>query len=370
MKIVADENIPAVAHYFAGAGELILKPGRAIQPADLQDAAVLLVRSVTTVDAALLGGASDTVKFVGSVATGLDHLATSWLDAVGVTWFATLGFNAQAVLEYVIAAFAALQQNAQLPEKKLRIGVIGAGRIGARVIDFFTALGHDVVVNDPLRARAEAAWQSLPLTAFAELDLITLHTPLSFTGEFPTYHLLGKEFYQRQKKGCVLLNTARGAVVNSQELKAYGDHLRWCFDVWENEPALDRQVLTQATLATPHIAGYSLQSKVAGVRMLYDAACAAGIIPDTAVALPAIAPRILSFANRAVTWRDVVLQVFDPRQFTAKLQQPSTQQPQLFDECRKHFTGRYEYHAIVVEAAKLAATDAAILRRLGMTLRC
>jgi erythronate-4-phosphate dehydrogenase len=368
MKIIADAQIPAIKEYFGGNAELILKNGRDLQAADLTDAEVLIVRSVTRVDQDLLQNSQ--IKFVGSVATGIDHLDTQWLSLAGITWFTAQGFNAIAVMEYVIAVIAVLQQASLLPQKKLRIGVIGVGRIGQLVVDKLQALGFDVVQCDPLRAQAEKDFHSMPLSELQGLDLITLHTPLTHHGAYPTYHMLGGEFLQRQQEGCVLLNTSRGQVIDFEALKKYGRHLHWCLDVWSHEPRIDIDVLRLATIATPHVAGYSAQSKLRGVKMLYAQACKQGIIEPAAIPANPDPKKILSFGGKSVTWRDVILKIFNPAELTDVMRKAISHDESglAFDDLRKHFNGRYEFNAVAVSGAVLNEENEKILRLLGITI--
>ena len=368
MKIIADAQIPAIKEYFGGAAELILKNGRDLQAADLVGADVLLVRSVTRVDKDLLQHSQ--IKFVGSVATGIDHLDTQWLAQADIAWFTAQGFNAVAVMEYVLAVVAALQQVQLLPQQKLRVGVIGVGRIGQLVVTTLQALGFNVVQCDPLRAQAQKEFNSVPLSEFQGLDLITIHTPLTRHGAFPTYHMLAREFLQRQQEGCVLLNTARGQVIDFQALKMFGKHLRWCLDVWEHEPQIDLEVLRLATLATPHIAGYSAQSKLRGVQMLYAQACKQGIIEPATIPDNPNPKKILSFGGKTISWRDVILQIFNPAELTEVMRKAISHDGSglVFDELRKHFNGRYEFDAVAVSAAVLTTEDEKILRMLGVSI--
>src|SRR6187551_3385007 len=106
MKIIADDRIPFVKEYFAKCGNLQLMSGRDIGAADVKDADVLLVRTVTQVDKKLLKNSK--VKFVGSVTAGADHLDAKWLDDAGIAWHVAAGFNAPPVADYVVSAIAAL----------------------------------------------------------------------------------------------------------------------------------------------------------------------------------------------------------------------------------------------------------------------
>jgi erythronate-4-phosphate dehydrogenase len=366
MKIIADEGIPLVADYFAGVGELIVKPGRSITREDVLTADILLVRSVTTVDRALLEGTS--VKFVGSSATGVDHLDTQWMDSVGIQWYAAEGCNTQAVVQYVITVIAVLKKTAVFPERKLRAGVVGVGKIGSQVAKNLEILGFDVVCCDPLRAQVDPNFISTALGDLSKLDLVTLHVPLTVTGDYPTRHLVNKAFLLRQQKGCVLLNASRGAVIEFSDLEEYGQHLYWCLDVWEYEPHISFEVLGLATIATPHIAGYSLQSKQRGISMVYQAACDLKMIsPRAAVDLP-FQKASISFANMTVDWCDAVLKIYDPQATTETMKNTLVENGSnaTFDLLRKNFQDRYEFAYVTMTDLKVSVEDKALLTALGL----
>lgn len=340
MKIVADENIPLVEYYFQAYGEVLLKPGRDIQAEDVVNADILLVRSVTPVNQALLQ--NSTVTFVGSATIGCDHIDTNWLKQAGIQWAIAKGCNAVAVVEYVLSVVAALQRAGRLGEKKLRAGVIGVGDIGARVVSQLTLLGFDVLLHDPIRAAQDENFVSVPLTEFRDLDFISLHTPLTFYGEYPTYHMIAKKFFQQQKKNGILLNTSRGSVIDFSALKQYGSHLIWCLDVWENEPIIDLDILQATEIATPHIAGYSVQGKYRGIEMIYQAAVRQKIIPDLHIP-PIVYPRkSLGFSEEKKSWQDILLQIYDPLITSREMKEALLHQTATFDDLRKGFVDRYE----------------------------
>jgi erythronate-4-phosphate dehydrogenase len=368
MKIVADENIPGVQAYFGHVGELVTKPGRMLTREDLLDADILLARSVTRVDRALLEGTR--VRFVGSAVTGTDHLDKAWLDAAGIAWYAAEGCNKQAVVEYVLAVLAALNKMAVFPDRPLRAGVVGAGRVGRLVVETLTLLGFDVVVSDPLRAAKEPDFQHTPLNDFQHLDLVTLHVPLTHHGEAPTYHLIDKTFLQRQQKGCVLLNTSRGAVIDFEELAEYGQHLYWCLDVWEHEPQVDFNILDLAAIATPHIAGYSLESKQRGTQMVYVAALARGVIPASKT--PVMPPpwQVIRFDNATVDWADAILKIYDPRVTTDVMKTAIVENGSdaTFDLLRKQFLARREFGSVQLRDLQVSEQDGKLLKALGLPL--
>lgn len=365
MKIVADENIPLLDHYFGDLGQLIVKPGRAITPADVRDADLLLVRSVTHVDKHLLENSS--VKFVGSATTGADHLDTHWLDEAGIRWSIAEGCNSEAVAEYVVCVIAALQKMEYLLQRNLRAGVIGVGNIGKKVVDKLQALDFEVIVHDPLRAENEKNFISTPLEEFHDLDFISVHTPLTSQGPHPTLHMIDKNFLLRQKKESILLNAGRGAVINFADLKHSGQYLNWCLDVWEFEPKIDLEILGISLIATPHIAGYSVQAKYRGTEMLYHAACKLGVIPVYPKSEVIFPTKPLPSGHALSDWQDVVLKIYDPRHTSQQMKEEMLSHHDTFDHLRKHFTERHEFAYVKVRDAHLSEDDVELLKRLGLS---
>ncbi len=369
MKIVADDKIPLITDYFGTAGELILKPGRALQASDVADADLLIVRSVTHVNAALLQASK--VSFVGSVAAGADHLDAAWLDSAGIRWASATGSNAISVVEYVICIIAALQKMSLLTAEKPRAAVIGVGRIGSEVARQLEMLGFEVLLCDPIRAKHEKDFISTPLAAIENCDFITIHTPLTHKGSDPTYHMIAKDFLQRQIKGAVLVNAARGSVIDFSDLKEYGETLYWCLDVWENEPLIDFKVLELATLATPHIAGHTRQAKQRGLDMIYHTAVREKIIaPHTAMTMQ-FPEQVLDFQQQAADWRDVILKIYNPAESTVMMQQKMLESSaeKTFDRLRNDFNSRYEFHFVTVINVLLNPLDKNILQKIGVNIR-
>ncbi|OGT47735.1 MAG: hypothetical protein A3E83_04850 [Gammaproteobacteria bacterium RIFCSPHIGHO2_12_FULL_41_20] len=369
MKIVADQHIPFVEHYFGHLGELVLKPGRQIEHRDLLAADILLVRSITKVNAVLLQDTA--VKWVGSVTTGHDHLDIPWLEQHGIGWSTTAGFNATPVVEYVVCTIAALQCMGMLTQQTLQACVIGVGKIGQQVADVLNMLGWKVIFCDPLRAAQESSFVSIALEECADMDLITLHTPLTHTGQHSTFHLIDHAFLQRQKAQAVLLNTGRGAVVDSAALKKYGRFMQVCLDVWEHEPRIDRDSLQEATIATPHIAGYSVQARYRGVAMIYQAAQRAGMIDETTAALPLPPPvQTCVFSGATRTWQEVVLTLFNPWLTTQVMKTAllSDDQGGVFDQLRKEFKDRHEFASVSLADVVLAEQDRRVLTALGFNI--
>jgi len=274
VKILADGNIPFVAECFSSIGEVTVVPGREITPSVVTDADVLLVRSVTTVGAALL--ARSNVRFVATATIGFEHIDVEYLSRNNIGFASAPGSNANSVAEYIVAALLSVAQKKQIELAGKSIGIVGVGNVGSRVEKKAKALGMKVYLNDPPLKRQTGDPKYLPIEELYDCDFITLHTPLTFQGIDKTYHLADEKFFKSLKNGCVFLNTARGGVVDTNALKAAikSDELgAVVLDVWENEPNIDTELLRMVDLSTPHIAGYSLDGKIAGMITIYNAAC-------------------------------------------------------------------------------------------------
>jgi len=295
MKIVADPNIPFVQEAFGTLGDIVLVPGRQIDAVTVRDADVLLVRSVTPVNAALLDGSR--VRFVATATIGTDHVEDSWLRERGIGFASAAGSNANSVAEFLVAALLELSHRQGFRVRDKTIGVVGVGNVGSRVVRYAEVLGMRVWQNDPPRERKEmdigapdgssrgftASGRARP-SAFvslervlAEADIITLHVPLTRQGVDATFHLFDKErLAALEARRPILINTARGAVIDNKALlKAVdGERVRGTvLDVWENEPNISPELLDVVDIGTPHIAGYSFDGKVNGTQMIHEAVC-------------------------------------------------------------------------------------------------
>jgi erythronate-4-phosphate dehydrogenase len=331
----------------------------------------LLVRSITRVNQNLLQHSR--IKFVGSGTAGTDHMDLTWLQNNHISYATAKGCNAIAVAEYVVCSIAALQKQGLLTGKKLRAGVVGVGYVGREVVTRLKALGFEVLVNDPPRALQEPDFISMPLTDFQDLDLICLHTPLTTSGDHATHHLINQDFLQRQKPGCVLLNAGRGEVIAVEDLWHYGQHLLWCFDVWPDEPNISVALLHQAKLATPHIAGYTVEAKLRAVHMLYQAAQLALQLPGQSILpSPFDGTTELKLASAVLTWQDILLSHYNPLLDTENTRSTllacnSTARGQCFDELRQHHPQRHELSKvhILLAGTPLPLFDSAVLQQLG-----
>jgi erythronate-4-phosphate dehydrogenase len=274
VKIIADENIPFVAECFSTIGEVRTLPGREITPDLVADADALLVRSITTVNSGVLAGSK--VRFVGTATIGFEHVDTDYLAKENIAFASAPGSNANSVAEYIVAALLSVGRKKGIEIEGKSIGIVGVGNVGSRVEKKARALGMEVYLNDPPLQRQTGDARYLPIEELFGCDFITLHTPLTFEGIDKTFHLADEKLFGSVKVGCIFLNTARGGVADTAALKAAigsGKLGGAVLDVWEDEPNIDTQLVQMVDLATPHIAGYSLDGKIAGMIMIYNAAC-------------------------------------------------------------------------------------------------
>ncbi|MEM1269683.1 MAG: 4-phosphoerythronate dehydrogenase [Bacteroidota bacterium] len=278
MHILADQNIPHVDAAFQALGTVTTLPGHAIGPDEVAGAEVLLVRSVTAVDEALLRAkraSGSTLAFVGSATIGTDHVDQALLRDRGVAFAHAPGSNAESVVEYVVTGLLALHEREGLSHAGRTVGIIGVGQIGSRLAVRLEALGFRVLLNDPPRQENEPDQPFVRLDALLEeSDIVTLHVPLTSDGPYPTRGFVDDQFLKRLQPGTWLVNSCRGGVVESEALRTHRDQLgSLILDVWPNEPTPLPALIDAADIATPHIAGYSFDGKLNGTLMLHEALC-------------------------------------------------------------------------------------------------
>lgn len=380
MLIVADENMPRVREWFAPLGEVVTIPGRNLDAAAVRDADALLVRSVTRVDRALLDGSR--VRFVGSATIGTDHLDLDYLRASGIACANAPGCNADAVVDYVLSSLCALDGVLErLLGGDAQVGIVGLGNVGGRLYRRLSALGIRCLGHDPLLAAASALPRHELATVLAA-DVICCHTPLTRGGPHPTFHLLDAARLEQLRSGKrVLINAGRGGAVDTAALTSALDGetgFRAVLDVWEDEPAIDGELLRAVSIATPHIAGYSLDGKLAGTRMVLEAFCRfAGVSVPLVENVESVALELDIAPHSSVVTlvRAAVQAVYDVRGDDQRLRAALSSgvgaagRGAAFDALRKHYPERREIAAChIANPDELSAEHAAWLRRLGFVV--
>ena len=351
LKIIADENMPLVHELFGHYGSVTLIPGRSIRAEDVIDADVLLVRSVTVVNQELLQGSS--VKFVGSATIGIDHVDTNFLRTAGIRFAFAPGCNAKAVVQYDLSVMSRL-----VPDwVNKTVGIIGCGNVGTRLYSTLSALDVSCRIYDPFLSMNS----SLPLHNFndvLEADIVCLHTPLTYEGLFPTYHMIDRAAINRLIPGALLISAGRGEVVDTEallEILRSGKPLSVALDVWESEPDICPNLLRHVSLGTPHIAGYSLEGKINGTTMVFDDFLDwIGAQEDYSARLSiepvTISSPNINSVNRAILASyDVFADDKRMRKALSGLVKNTSQQRGMFDALRREYPVRREFGSTIVD---------------------
>ena len=255
MKIVADTNIPFLKGVFEPYGEVVYKDGRAIGREDCLDADVLIIRTRTRCDAAMLEGTR--VKVIATATIGMDHVDMPWCIEHGIIVYNAEGCNAGGVVDYVLSALYGVASRKAIRLEGETIGIVGVGHVGERVAEAAQKLGFQVLLCDPPRAEMEGPDKFCSLEFLLEnSQIVTMHTPLDDT----TRIMADEDFFQKIAPGTIFINASRGEVVDEAALMRARPKLgAVVIDTWCNEPDVNRNLIDVCDIATPHIAGYSYQ---------------------------------------------------------------------------------------------------------------
>lgn len=260
LKIVADKAIPFLEGVFDPYADMTYLPGDKIGPEDVKDADVLMIRTRTKCNAALLEGSK--VKFIATATIGTDHIDFPYCDSKGIVVRNAPGCNAGGVMEYVFSALYGLASRKSISLQGDTIGIIGVGHVGSLIERMGRALGFKILKCDPPRAEAEGSFGFCDLEYLLQnSQIVTLHVPLDET----TRGMANSEFFSLMQPGAFFINAARGEVVCDDALKAAIPKLGpVIIDTWNHEPDIDLDLMDKVAIATPHIAGYSYQGKQNG----------------------------------------------------------------------------------------------------------
>ena len=285
IRLIVERNIPYVAGLLDPYADVRYLAPEEITPKAVRDTDGMIIRTRTRCDAELL--AKSSVKMIATATIGTDHIDIDYCRSRTITAVNAPGCNAPAVAQYV---FATLMQVINRPLQSYTLGIVGAGHVGSIVERWARGLDMRVLVCDPPRQQAEGGegWSDLE-TIVREADIITFHTPLTREGEYRTYHIADAEFFGKLRRSPIIINSARGEIVDTQALVAARDAGLvggLIIDCWEGEPEIDRELLRRADIATPHIAGYSAEGKVRASQIALDAITTFFMMPRVTVDQP------------------------------------------------------------------------------------
>ncbi|KTD69755.1 erythronate-4-phosphate dehydrogenase [Legionella santicrucis] len=337
MNILADASLPGLEQAFPKPFNLI-RYYHANELAHLlvgQD--ILLCRSTLNVNRALLENHS--IRYVATASSGTDHLDHSWLNSQHIQIIDAKGSNARAVADYVVACLAFLEQRHFIQGHKA--GVIGLGKVGIQVSARLQAAGFQVFHYDPLKAMRESdAFQSCSLEDLYQADLISIHAELHDNHPFPSRNLINQNFLRQLKPGCIIINAARGGIIDENSLLTEPKSLIYCTDVYLNEPAIDERIIDKALICTPHIAGHSIEAKYAAVAMVSASLHQIMSLPIPHFFTPQMIKTIHLEKNKL--WYESVLVLYNPIEETLSLKK-AIDKKSAFIELRKQHQNRHDF---------------------------
>jgi erythronate-4-phosphate dehydrogenase len=304
MKILADATLPNLSALFSEPFTLTLynTPGEIIDLLPTHD--ILLCRSTLRVTDTLLRNSP--IQCVATASSGIDHIDQNYLKKHNIALFDAKGCNAPAVADYVISTIAFLYCKSKLMGHKA--GVIGVGEVGSRVVKRLRAAGFDVICFDPLKTPLDKRFNYGSLDELTKCDVLCVHANLHETTPHPSANLIGADFLARLKPGTVIINAARGGIINENALLTLSTPLTYCTDVYTSEPAIQAEVVNYSTICTPHIAGHSIEAKKSAVvklsQQLYEYyGLSIPASPDLEKG-PMLSPN--------GTWQECVLSLYNP----------------------------------------------------------
>ena len=370
IRIVADEKIPYLKGLLEPFADVLYLPGDEITREIVLQADALLIRTITRCDQHLLQGTR--VRLIGTATIGFDHIDTIYCDNHSIHWVNAPGCNAASVCQYICSALLALAEKSECHLQDQTLGIVGVGHVGKLVESLACEIGMKIMLNDPPRERNEGPGKFTALDQLLEnSDIISLHVPLNRTGHDKTWHMINKDTLRKMKSSAWLINSARGEIVDTPALKdaiARDESPRLVLDVWENEPQIDKDLLPSVFLATPHIAGYSVEGKANGTAAVVRALGKYFNIPvtnwfPTDIQGPANPEIFLNGKNKTKEeiLREAVLHTYsifdDDRRFRAE--------PQTFERQRGDYPTRREFPAYHITLQNASPEAVMMLKNLG-----
>jgi erythronate-4-phosphate dehydrogenase len=375
VRLLADHNILIHKNFIPREIEIhTFNPTEGL-PETVNDYDALLVRTVNRIDESTQISRNTNIKFIGSATAGIDHVNLPWLKKQGIKFAHSPGCNASSVGEYVAVALLcwSLQSGSDL--SVLRAGIIGAGHTGTVTERLLNNLSVQCVRYDPPKAAFDTEFESATLEEVLSCDILTFHTPLTYTGQWPTYHWLNREKLKNRSYQ-LIINAARGGVIDEEALLTdyqKGNIKDFILDVWENEPVFDDKVAKSAFISTPHIAGYSIQSKQEATRIVMGSLCKFFGIPSQGFRFTPPAPPAPEI-NSEYDNRDLqsLIRELNPiydytRRLSSLIDLSSDEKKRRFQQIRTEFPLRHEHPYYKLDENLLRKYPA--LRALGFGVK-
>lgn len=244
-KVVADSKIPFLTELLEDKVNLTLLDPPLIDSNAVKDADALLTRTRTICDSTLLDGSS--VSLVATATIGTDHIDFDYCHRHNIKTVSAPGCNAPAVAQYVWASILRLMPYGRTPGD-ITVGVVGVGHVGSIVARWGESLGFKILLCDPPRQQQEGGDSFVGLHDIArQCDVITFHTPHTTEGPFPSHHMADSNFLNTLERKPVIINSARGPIIDTPALLTAFDHglvSHMVIDCWEGEPDINLSART------------------------------------------------------------------------------------------------------------------------------
>lgn len=365
MKIVIDSHIPFIKGVLEPYAKVEYAEGSSIGRGILTDADAMIIRTRTSCNAELLTGSP--VKFIGTASIGTDHIDLDWCRAEGIECASAPGCNAAAVVQYLASSLAFLVMKYRLQPAETTLGLLGIGNVGSRAAKMAEAFGFRLLLNDPPRQRDEGGGGFSTASEIAEkADILSFHVPLTYKGRDKTFRMADKTFLEGLKKGAIIINTSRGAVIEeeallhslrSKQLKAA------LLDVWNNEPFINRELLDMTDTGTAHIAGYSVEGKARATAMMVDRLAEHFSLPLRGwrpEILPPPANHIIDISAFNGDDHDIISRAIHHTYAVEDDSALLRNNPWMFEQLRNNYPHRREFAAYTVKGDKPS-----VIRKLG-----
>jgi erythronate-4-phosphate dehydrogenase len=370
IKIVADNKIPFLQGVLDPFADVIYLPGKEISRDNVKDADALIIRTRTKCNKDLLEGSK--IRFIATATIGFDHIDTEYCKLKDIAWLNAPGCNSSSVEQYVLSSLINISAKKKFNLAGKTVGIIGVGHVGKKIERISKILGMDVLLNDPPRQRKEGASAFISLEKIKkESDIISFHVPLTVTGQDKTFHMVDKRFLDGLGKRPHLINTSRGEIIDEKALKeSIGLNCLGAvvLDVWEKEPCIDRDLLEMVDIATPHIAGYSLDGKANGTLISVRSLSRFFGLGLDGWSVDSLPPPSESFLTIDAAGRDtesiiseVVLRTYNMLDDDANFRES----PASFEEQREHYQPRRESGAYTVQLLNDKQNVRILLGELG-----
>lgn len=335
IKILADASLPQLKKYFPEPFSLSYYHTQTDLLAQIEDKNILLCRSTLNIDDKLLLRSG--LSYIATASSGIDHIDTNFLAQRKIELIDAKGCNAHAVADYVLSSISYLQSMYLLQGK--RVGIIGAGKVGCLSAERLINLGFQTILYDPPRALRDKSFITANREELYSCDLICIHANFHLEAPHATKHLINQHFLSQLKPGTIILNAARGGIVDESAILQFSSRIKYCVDVYAHEPDINPEVIAMATLCTPHIAGHSIEAKINAIKFIsaqlhyaYD------LIPPVPIIVQNTAP-----FSMPANWNAWALSLYNPLEETRALKNASNNLKNVFLTLRQAHQCRHDF---------------------------